>query len=288
MLAGQHIPAGQVCVEVDQTQENLLVSYEMEDGWQLVEAHLWAGLNIANMPQTKNGSPKIGNFPYVASGLSGAEGHTFTVPLTVFGAAQPCDVTALLAAHAALRKDLGGGVYQTETGWLEGDLIALKGSWAMKSSVFFTCPVDAVLPPPAECKDETAYAVGDRTFIDIGITNSRWGWELAVSDGEEVNADIYAGAAQNDTGKGTKVGVLHVSRAGETVSVSYEMDSGYTMGETHLYVGKTEIATTSLGQYGNQHDLTEAGTDSYTVTVSGADPAKPLYVVAHAVVAVCK
>ncbi len=285
MLAGQHIEAGQVCLEVE--GENLLVTYEMQDGWELTEAHLWAGLTLASMPQSKTGNPKIGNFPYNSGSITGADSHTFTVPLTVFGSVEPCDVTGLLAAHAAVRKANGDGTYQTETGWLEGAQISAKGSWAMNSSIFFTCPPDPEIAPVVEgC--ETAYAYGDRNGdrsldrdkgdleLDDFLKTERWGWQLAVQKGDQLDVPIYAAAGNNDINNGTLVGQLKVDYVNTTVSVKYEMLPGFSATETHLYVGDVYLPRVSPGTYGH----TGTGS-SYTVPVSGAET---VYVVAHAVV----
>ncbi len=287
MLAGQHIEAGQVCVEVDAAGENLLVTYEMEDGWQLVEAHLWAGLNLADMPQSKAGNPKIGNFPYNSGSIAGADSHTFTVPLTVFGGVEPCGVTGLLAAHAAVRKANGDGTYQTETGWLEGPQITAKGSWAMNSSIFFTCPPEPEIKTASAEGCETAFAYGDRNGdrildrdkgdleLDDFLETERWGWQLAVQKGDHLDVPIYAAAGNNNINNGTLVGNLEVEYVNTTVSVSYKMLPGFTTDETHLYVGDVYLPKVSPGTYGN------TGTDTvYVVPVSGAET---VYVVAHAV-----
>lgn len=279
MLAGQHIEAGQVCLQVE--GENLLVTYEMEDGWELVEAHLWAGLDLATMPQSKAGNPKIGNFPYNSGNITGTDSHTFTVPLEVFGNATPCDVTGLLAAHAAVRKANSDGSYQTETGWLEGTQIALKGSWAMNSSVFFTCPADPapeVAAPIRTC--ETAYAFGDQTFKQI-LDSPRWGWQITVPEGTEMTQPIYAAAGGNDISKGTEVGELAVSYKNGQVSVSYMIADGFDMEQVHLYVGENDLPSLAPGSYTVKSEELEDGTKfEYTISQS----ADSVNVVAHAVV----
>ncbi len=289
LLAGQFIEAGEVCVAVQ--GDFLSVTYKTVDGWELKEAHLWTGLDMALMPATKNGNPKIGNFPYNSGNITGATSYSFNVPLeAVFGAAPAdlCGLGAYLAAHAALQRDNGAGGYETQTGWVDGEQITDKGSWAMYSSLLFTCPPDPEVAVNQECSTETAYALGERTFIEIGATKSRWGWELEVNDGESRSVDIYAGAGQNDISKGTLVGQLLVERDDELIKVRYEMLDGFTMDETHLYVGTEHLKDIAPGKYGNQNDLTNATSDEYTVTVDGADPNLPLYVVAHAVVNVCE
>jgi len=300
LVAGQWMDSGEVCVNVEGT--DLLVTYNMnmDENWQLTEAHLWAGVGddpvTAGMPANKKGNPQIGRFPFVSGDITGQTSYTFTVPLTTFGAAVPedlCDTSALLAGHAAVRQDNGADGYNTQTGWVDGEQILAGGSWAMYASIDFTCPVDEIAPPPPEptCSGETAYAVGEKTFLadsdDLTI-GTKWGWQITVPAGdtaEPIVKDIYAGAAQNDLSKGTLVGTLTITRQGDQVNVAYEMFDVATMSETHLYVGTTNVATTAPGKYGYLHELTDASEDEFTVTASNADI---LYIVAHAATTVCK
>jgi hypothetical protein len=155
LYAGQSIDAGTVCLAVDNATDTsaacgatgaqgaVQVTFSTHDGWELVETHLAAGDNLTDIPSNKAGNPKIGNFPYQSGDITGATEFVFTVPLCAFGldASQTsCDpVTAFVAAHAALRKDLGGGVYQTEKGWGDGGRLAAKGSWATYFNVVLEC-----------------------------------------------------------------------------------------------------------------------------------------------------
>ena len=307
LIAGQWMDSGEVCVKVDGT--DLLVTYEMntDEHWQLMEAQLWAGVGddpvSAGMPANKKGNPQIGKFPFPSGDITGQTSYTFKVPLTTFGAAVPedlCDTSALLAGHAAVRQDNGADGYNTQTGWIDGDQILAGGSWAMFASIDFTCPVvmDMALPPAeVTCSNETAFALGEMTFVkdsdaltvmEKNNPTSRWGWQVTVPPGDgTLEKDIYAGAGQNDISKGTLVGTLTITRAGDDVTVAYNMFDNATMSATHLYVGTDYVPTTAPGQYGNLHELTDASDDEFTVTVSGAAD-QPLYVVAHAAVAVCK
>ena len=305
LVAGQWMDSGKVCVNVEGT--DLLVTYNMntDESWQLTEAHLWAGVGddpvTAGMPANKKGNPKIGRFPFVSGDITGETSYQFRVPLTTFGAAVPedlCDSSALLAGHAAVRQDNGADGYNTETGWIDGEQILAGGSWAMYASIDFTCPVDEVAPPPEPtCSNETAFALGEMTFVQDSDAltvmekknpTKRWGWQITVPPGDgTLEKDIYAGAGQNDISKGTLVGTLTVTRAGDDVTVAYNMFDNATMSETHLYVGTDYVPTVAPGQYGNLHELTDASEDEFTVTVSGAAD-QPLYVVAHAAAYVCK
>jgi hypothetical protein len=70
LYAGQTIDAGTVCSSVN--GDNLDVTFTTTGGWELEEAHLWVGTKLSDMPQTKKGNPKIGNFPYNSGDISGS------------------------------------------------------------------------------------------------------------------------------------------------------------------------------------------------------------------------
>ena len=139
-------------------------------------------------------------------------------------------------------------------------------------------------PPEPDC--ETAYAFGDNLatcFLDIPEANSNnWGWSNGpISDPSSYSWDIYAGAGQCDITKGTLVGTLDVDYSGGTVTVAYNIDTDFTLDETHLYVGNEILArdkngnyTTAPGQY------PYSGEASYTIDGLSGD----IYVVAHSVV----
>lgn len=102
--------------------------------------------------------------------------------------------------------------------------------------------------------------------------------------------DVYAGAGRSDITKGTLVGTMDVSYSGSTATATFNMNPGFWMEETHLYVGndrlpkmkqgKNFVETVAPGQYPYIHDDLEAATtDSYTVSATGS-----IYVIGHAVV----
>ncbi|GAJ09027.1 unnamed protein product, partial [marine sediment metagenome] len=126
---------------------------------------------------------------------------------------------------------------------------------------------------------------GAHCFSEYGFGN--WGWSNGPLAAGSYTFDIYAGAGQCDINKGTLVGTLTVDYDGAEAIVTYNMYAGYTMDETHLYVGTDPLPikknggyTTAPGQYLYGHNLDDATTDSYEVTGLSGD----IYVVAHAVV----
>lgn len=276
LYAGQNIDAGTVCVE--RAGDSLDIVYSTVDGWQLTEAHAYVGDSLEDMPQTPNGNPKIGNFPYNSGDLAGATAFTFTVALDDIVAEGACDIELAVAAHAALQK-ADGSEMQTETGWAGVDQINEGGSWAR----WFSYTLPCCEKPPAEAEScETAYAFGDTTFIDLGLTQSRWGWEVGPIDaGSQITTPIFAGAGQNDVSKGTEVGLLEVNYDGAQIKVRYALFAGFSLQETHLYVGAAHVGTIAPGQLGQSHDLSDAAEDTFTLSGFNGEP---LNLVAHGVV----
>ena len=152
-------------------------------------------------------------------------------------------------------------------------------------------------PDSLECETAFAYGGLDATcFREIDVEPpigkrdfSRWGWTNGPLTAGSYAWEIYAGAGQCDLSKGTLVGELTVDYDDVTgdVTVIYDIDTGWELYETHLYVGcdmlptKNGRFTVAPGQYGNSHDLEGASSDTFTVNVVCANG---IYVVAHAVV----
>jgi hypothetical protein len=295
LLAGQTIDAGSVSAEV--VGSDLVVTFSTSNGWELVEAHLWAGADLTDMPQTRKGNPKIGNFPYNSGDITGATEQSFAIPLAVLGYSCPSpNEDFYLAAHASLRKPDGSGGFQTETGWADGDLFVQRGSWATFSTITLSCDCDngGGGGDPGSC--ETAFAFGgsgSACFLDIDEDGdgrgdfNRWGWTTGPLSAGSYEYPIYAGAGQCDISKGTHSGTLQVSYDGLKAVVTFEMFESFSMNEIHLYVGSEILArdvnnefTVAPGQYPEVVDGLD-GSTLYTVEV---DISGPIYVVAHSVV----
>jgi len=156
-------------------------------------------------------------------------------------------------------------------------------------------------PPVEKCYgSETAWAFGDENAQPIWdfVRSNNWGWTNGPLSEGSYEFPVYAGAGQNDIERGTLVGTLHVEYENGAVSVKYELDEGYFLGETHLWVGgevlpevrrgnRTEF-TNAPGQfpYGgylgfNAEDLSDAKTE-WEWTGSGFEG--DIYIAAHAVV----
>ncbi len=138
---------------------------------------------------------------------------------------------------------------------------------------------------------ETLFAFGDNEdstcFIDDGF--NRWGWTIGpITDGD-YTFDLYAGAGQCDTERGTHVGALSVTynETEGTVDVNFDMLEGFVLNETHLYIGNDPYPignngqdTVAPGQYPYQNQLEDASSDSYSIS----DISGEIYIIAHGVV----
>jgi hypothetical protein len=121
IMAGQTIVAGTITVVDDQDLGTLTVTYQLNSGWYLKEAHLHAG-TVANIPSGNNGNPRPGLFAYKKTNIAaGTQSCTFVIPMSGL----PTDVITL-AAHASITGP------SNQTGWGQGTQINDGGSWAMR------------------------------------------------------------------------------------------------------------------------------------------------------------
>lgn len=289
LYAGQDINAGTVSVRVD--QRTLSVTYNTVGGWSLSQAHLWVGASMDDLPETKTGNPIPGQFPHRAVNLNGATSYTFTIPLSNPAIRFSCPNAATVyyfAAHAALQRSNADGTLQTETGWADGSRITAKGSWATFSTFTLTC-ICGIAQTNGVAACETAFARdagANISFLDLGF--QRWGWTNGPYTAGSYVLDLWAGAGQSDIRRGYLAGTVRVDYNGSTATVTYTMNSGWWLTETHLYVGAARlpkvkqgpklVETVAPGQYPYQHPLDAATSDTYAVSASG-----PIYVVAHAI-----
>jgi len=96
LIADQDIDVGNVVVEYI-PDDDLMVTYNTEDGWLLDEIHFHVTDNPLLFPQ-KNGNPIPGKFTYKFKDLGGVETYSFPVSLLV-----PCGQVNF-AAHAKVYK----------------------------------------------------------------------------------------------------------------------------------------------------------------------------------------
>ena len=106
--------------------------------------------------------------------------------------------------------------------------------------------------------DETFWAYGGDPELngaedDVAHHNNKvegnpanwWGWTnyMAADADFPFVMQLWAGAGQNDTTKGTLVGTLTVEYDASCVTVTYQLYAPYMLDEAHLWVGSTPLPT---------------------------------------------
>jgi len=123
---------------------------------------------------------------------------------------------------------------------------------------------------------ETAYAKGEGAECFIP-TFTNWGWTNLISPGT-YEMDLWAGAAQCDTSKGTNVGTVTVVYGSDGyVTVTYNVGAPYLLEETHVYAGYNMFPKDRKGK-----PTVAPGAYSNGSPFNG----DPVYVIAHAVVGI--
>jgi hypothetical protein len=174
LVAGRTMDAGTVRVWND--ENNLYVRYVTTGDWKLEQTHVAVAESLDGIPQTRQGNPIPGRFPYQAAHDPLATEFTYTIPL----AGLPDSV--LVAAHASLvAVDRGGRVLCRETGWADGEDFPGK-NWAT-----YFCHVPVVYRDVRLPLDDVRFQI--RGWHPNG-TYSYWDLELA---GVPVGYDVWSG-----------------------------------------------------------------------------------------------
>ena len=211
--------------------------------------------------------------------LNGATYYEMSLALSDFwGYEAVCGNQMYFAIHMNVFRELSNGSVQHETAWGEGTCMVARGSWAMYQAYTLVC--ETVEPDDDELVCETAYAYGDISFVSSGLGN-KWGWVVSIDAEGSYEIPLYAGAGNNIISNGQHAGNLVVNYFNGVMTVDFVMFNGFVMDATHVYASWMFPTTSAPGQYGNQHDLNAASSDSYSFSFVGSEP---VYLIAHAVV----
>lgn len=270
--ADETVEVGTVTVGNDET--NLYVTYELAGDFWIENATLYVG-KADDVPGTLTG-PGTGhfsqwNFPYKYFPYNHTQNHMFVVDLNTL---EECFIVVAYAKVV----DMSTGEYY-----------AIFGKNSNKTSGFY---FDYCKQICQESTCETAYAWGDEfatCFIDIpNLNGNNWGWTNGPLPAGTYDFEIWAAAGQCDLSKGTLVGTLNIDYDGSLATVTYSMDAGFTLNETHMYIGNELLPqknngqwTVAPGQYPfKDDDLNGATSHAYVADGLSGD----IYVIGHAVV----
>ena len=305
IIAGQSIDAGDICFDdVDTDGDNqvdaLQVTFSTDQGWELKVIHFYIGNSFASIPATRKGNFIPGQFPF----KFGTTQYSFEIPFDYFnfycdGLVPP---NIFIAAHCELGIPNGNGGYsQTESGWGSG-YQSNGNNWAMWFMISISC--DIYQPPTPTCEEAWAFEENiSQCFSELDLDEdgnpdfNRVGWTIGplVPSTTPFEFQMWSAAGECEPeGYGTQVGTISVLYDGTFADVTYNMFSGFTMTETHLYIGNMLLPiitdpldpeygmpTVSAGllKYNHLH-LSNVSSDSYVnLEVTGT-----VYLLAQAIV----
>ncbi|MBN2067689.1 MAG: hypothetical protein JW744_04435 [Candidatus Diapherotrites archaeon] len=174
LIAGQNTEAG--LVSVWNNGESLFVKYEAFGGWSISETHLSVALSLWEIPQNKNGNPKIGLFQYQTAHEPGTKQFTYQISLAESGY-QP-GMQLIIAAHSVLFDE---GQAIGETGWASGEQFS-GNSWAMHFNYILQKPFKEPSLPPMPI--EAVFYDSTTSYFDTILRNIPAGYD--VSNGQYV------------------------------------------------------------------------------------------------------
>ncbi len=246
LIAGQYLDAGRVIISTD--GENFTITIE---AYALIDdVHVYVYGEGDPLPTRR---PVPGQAPYM---LEDVQDTTATLVIPVG------EGTAYtFAIHVAFAEVLEGEIDPTglagETAYAGDEDAEFTGRGAWFYLVAFhivpcdgnggEAPVIYIAAHAELSNDETAWALGEYTFIDEGIS-TRWGWFLSVATYGTHTFDIYYGAGQNNLDSGTLIGTLVVEYTEDTVTVTFNLTEPM-LEEVHVFVGYNFPTTASPGQF---------------------------------------
>jgi hypothetical protein len=268
------VPVGTLTAGNDET--NFYVSISMINNYNLAKAKLYIGTeaSVANLIIPPAHYPDTSLMPNLKMFNPPVTEYTYVIPKTDIVDDCFAVVTYMLAEKNGIQINA----------WA-GDMVVGSGE---PRPYYFNFCLEPCQPTSPDC--ETAYAYGsDISFCFNTFGFNNWGWTNGlISPGDVITLKLYAGAAHCDLTKGTHVGYFDIDYDGSVANITYTLFSGFTLDETHVYVGndplpmkKNGTYTVAPGQYPYKHDdLNGATTDTYTIDGLSGD----IYVIGHGVV----
>ena len=192
LIAGQHIDVGSV--SVNNTESNLIVTYQTTGDWVITETHLDVATSYNGLSTTKKGNPRPGKFRYKTDHPVPVNTVTYTIDATQWAEGTPL----YIAAHAVVVSPAGD-----ETAWA-GGLDFPGANWA----TYFMYEIQAVAQTGAVHFSQSDYPVKESSRdTRVTITVKRTG-------GSSGNVNVHY-----RTIDGTAIG-SPVPRQGDYVSAS--------------------------------------------------------------------
>ncbi len=238
LIAGQTIPAGILVISND--QENLLVTYQAENGWKIKEIHLFVG-SKEDLPVNPSNVPVPGQFPIKESFNPLVEYVTYEIPLK---ALNEC---VIVAAHAVVVKD-----GKEETAWGKGSL-SFESELGIKrwGWLINTCPekcdgtvlvmaLKSYVVDPEKCTSESCDPVWWAVSNGTGTTENCLGigFNKFRTDDPETHVYDLIKFGNQETVEGTITLNIVQEENGSFINVLIDLaNDELALSKTYLYIG---------------------------------------------------
>ena len=297
LYAGQDIEVG--LVHISNSSDKIFITYDLtHTTWSLQETHLYIG-SEQEIPYTKSGNPKIGNFPYHAEqSETRKKEFTYAIPT---GELEDCMV---IIAHAVVQRDDHSDQEETAFAFESGN--EFPGSrWGWYMDYCLQECEDVIENEDEENPDNQDYTTNDSSNVsDLDCLESyafhsvnqsdancflssgfeQWGWTNQVFYNPQMNYvtgyvldfPLLASAYQCDIRNSLEVGYIRVRVTGGdgrfTADVDVHItDSTYDLRAFDMYVGTDKypldnsLNQTVLPEFYNYHE-TLSGTRILTLS----------------------
>jgi len=137
-----------------------------------------------------------------------------------------------------------------------------------------------ITPTPTN-KFYDAFAYGDLSFYDVGLSQTDWGWitKYHINNGS-LTFPIYIRDEHYDGGNGTYAGAFIINYSKSKLVVDYYSRKGFALMKTNLYVSSLKPTSIDPLSYTMHHNLNRKTTDRYSIYITRL----PVFIIGHAVI----
>jgi hypothetical protein len=165
-------------IRITNNNDYIYVEVFVDDPWEITDTHVAVGDSLDDIPQTKNGNPQPGQFPYTAF---------MEIPVGDW----ECGTDLIVAVHAVVQEPDGYGGWQSQTAWGCGNPFPGK-TWATYSMHTLQCCKELpALPEETVCAKAVKYP-GDYSYFNTKIYNVPSGFEW-LEDGWDGSSGYWLG-----------------------------------------------------------------------------------------------
>ena len=137
------------------------------------------------------------------------------------------------------------------------------------------------LPLTPTNKFYTAYAFGEMSFINAGLSDTEWGWVSKYQKKDDTLIfPLYIRDEHYEYGDGINVGEFKVYYLNDKIVADFYTRRGFALMHTNLYASHKKPVTCNPAYFTEHHSLIRNNFDRMSVY----NPTLPVYIIGHATV----